>query len=157
MWVFKPNFERQSKENGDELVLTLISLDEAVGRSVFLRTGLSPIKYEGNFFHELWFDIFLVYDDDRATESIQNGLFTKQLLDEDVRWLILMSLKDAVKILVTEIEPIEIFRVAKAADLPEKAMRKHYLVTGCLENLGYYVLDSGFDASNRPSWRMRRR
>lgn len=156
MTGLKPHFERQSKKSGDELVLTLLSFDETEGRAVYLRTGLSPVNHEGRFFHELWFDIYVVYDDDRSPESIQNGLFTKGLIADDVRWLVFMSVIDSVGILIEEIAPKEIYRVVKLAGLPEKAMRKHHMLTSVLTRLGYYVFKSGLDTMDRECWFMRR-
>ncbi|MCA3083108.1 MAG: hypothetical protein ING69_10690 [Rhodocyclaceae bacterium] len=152
----KAHFERQTKENGDELVLTLLSFDEAEGRAVYLRTGLSPVTHEGRSFHELWFDIYVVYDDDRSPDSIQNGLFTKGLISDDVRWLVFMFVMESVGILIEEIGPKEIYRVVKLAGLPDKAMRKHHMLTSALEELGYYVFKSGLDTMDRECWFMRR-
>jgi len=152
-----PHYERLSKENCDELVVVLLSFDEMEGKSVFLRTCLSPVNDQGRSFHEFWFDIYVVYDDGRSPASIQNGQFTKLLIPEGLRPHVVSFVAESTRRLVDEVNPGEIYCVVKSAAMPNKAMRKHLILTKELENMGYFVSEKGLDSANRECCFLRRR
>jgi hypothetical protein len=58
--------------------------------------------------------------------------------------------------LVGRVRPPVIYRVTKSRNPPEKALRKHILLTRVLEDEGYAVIESGTDPWGRRFWVLKR-
>ena len=106
-------------------------------------------------FHEFSFHIYV-----RSIDGSELSVFTQ---DRDIarnyipHIVIPLIMKIVIKCcsaLVKEAKPEAIYRVTKIILLNKKAMLKHDLVTNCLYNLGYSLLEKGVDQFGRTYWAM---
>jgi hypothetical protein len=75
-------------------------------------------------------------------------------LPAEVVALVMPCVCGAIGALVQAVQPAVIYRVTKATQPPDKALRKHQMVTETLVELGFQVQDSGTDEFGRQFWVM---
>jgi hypothetical protein len=132
---------------------TLVAYDPGDSRAAFLRCCLAPIPEADPGCFEFWFDIYVVSDnEDREPFGVQDGRHARPFVPGEIRRLVLDCVVDALVSLVEEVGPRSIYRVAKSAGLPDKAMAKHYRIAAALERLGYRIVESGTDPAKRTYW-----
>lgn len=149
-----PDHRRRDDAEG-HWVETLLAYDNDDSRAVFLRCCLSRMPGLRTDGFEFWFDIYVVSDnEDREPFGIQDGRRSHPFIPAEIRALVLDYVGEALEALVVELKPAAIYRVAKSARLPAKAMRKHQLVERFLERLGYAQAETGFDPAGRQFWLM---
>ena len=141
---------------GDEThywVLTLLAVSDDEVQSVAVRTSLIPFTHEDNAAHELTFEI-LIAGDEAEVFVTQNRFMARGYLPDDVVPLVMPCVCGAIGALVKAVQPAVIYRVTKATQPPDKALRKHQMVTERLVELGFRVHDSGTDEFGRQFWVM---
>lgn len=75
---------------------------------------------------------------------------------EIVRPHIMPAICICISMLIQDVNPVSIYRVTKTAGLPEKALRKHHMITKKFVELGYTNTQDGTDGMGRPYWLMSR-
>ena len=144
---------------GDEThhwVLTLLAVSDDEVRSVAVRTSLIPFTHEDVAAHELKFEIVIAGDEADELFVTQNRDMARGYLPDDVVPLVMPCVCGSVGALIETVQPAVIYRVTKATQPPDKALRKHQMVTERLVELGFQVQDSGTDAFGRQFWTMTR-
>lgn len=106
-------------------------------------------------FHEFSFAIKIIsLSDDCEPFETQDRTIVRQYLDEATCARIMPIVLESCSLLVKQIQPATIYRVAKAATRLEKALRKHQALTLLLAEHGYRLEEEGDDPWRRPYWVM---
>ena len=109
------------------------------------------------WFHEFSFHIYV-----RSIDSSDLSIFTqdreiaRNYFPNIIIPLIMKIVIRSCSVLVKEAKPTAIYRVTKIILPNKKAMLKHDLVTSCLYDLGYALLETGVDRFGRTYWAMTR-
>lgn len=77
-----------------------------------------------------------------------------EFVPEDARDLVLQIVQSACIRLLTTLRPPYLYRVAYTPSQPEKAQRKHALITFAAEAAGYEIVDEGTDRCGCRFWFM---
>jgi hypothetical protein len=113
-------------------------------------------KPKSFWFHEFAFSIrcsdFLT---NQAYDIQDRNIARNHIPDTAVKFVMPLVLT-SLDIMIRKVKPISIYRVAKTAHLPEKAMRKHNLITQKLLDMSYSMFEQGTDDFDRPFWLMAR-
>lgn len=86
----------------------------------------------------------------------QNRVMVREYLNDMSVDAVMPTVCAAIRLLVNEVHPSQIYRVTKSLNMPAKAMAKHDLITFALNDLGYYEAGSGTDPFGRTFWLMSR-
>lgn len=113
-----------------------------------------PFTHEGNAAHELKFEMVIAGDEADEVFVTQDRFMARGYLPDDVVPLVMPCVCGAIGALVETVQPAVIYRVTKATQPPDKALRKHQMVTDRLVELGFQVQDSGTDDFGRQFWVM---
>jgi hypothetical protein len=138
------------------VVIPLAASDDGY-RLVALEVRLLPYEWEGSFEHEFKFSIAVLDEDDEQPFRVFDRDMAKGYLPHEVRHLILPCVGVAIEALVRAVQPEVICRVTHASRPPDKALRKHHMVTDTLVGLGFRVQETGTDRFGRQFWRMSRK
>jgi hypothetical protein len=104
-------------------------------------------------FHEFSFTILVVsLSGDTPTYETQDRAYAQPYLPASCRPLVMPIVCAGLRALVDRVRPPVIYRVTKSRNPPEKALRKHILVTHVLEDEGYTEIESGTDPWGRRFW-----
>jgi hypothetical protein len=86
----------------------------------------------------------------------QDRAYAQPYRPDPSRSLIMPIVCAGLRALVGRVRPPVIYRVTKSRNPPEKALRKHILLTRVLEDEGYAVIESGTDPWGRRFWVLKR-
>ena len=137
-------------------VLTPIAASEDGRRKVAVLTSLYPFEQEGHSFHEFQFAISVTdLETDEVFETCERDM-AKGYIPDAVRDCVMDSVCAAISALVEEVQPVAIYRVTKATRPPEKALKKHDLVTQRFQDCGFRVTQRGTDRAAREFWVLER-
>lgn len=127
------------------------------GTLVTLDVRLDHMPDQGEDTYEFSFG-FTVSDIEGAGLAFytQDRDTVRRYLDGLPHALVMPCVAAALAALIDTVQPAYIFRVTKARYLPQKALRKHTLVTDALHDLGYHEVETGTDALGRTFWLMGR-
>jgi hypothetical protein len=151
-----PTYQRRDDAEG-HWVETLLAYDSGDARAVYLRSALAPMPEAAMRCFEFTFDIYVVSGSaDREPFGVQDGRQSRPFLPAAIRPLVLEYVLDGLEMLIDDVGPKAIYRVTKSSELPEKAMKKHDLITERLARLGYAVTETGADPAYRTYWLMGR-
>ena len=135
-------------------VLTLLAVSEDEVRDVAVRTLLMPFTHDGYVAYELKFEIVIAGDEADEVFVTQDRYMARGYLPAEVIPMVMPCVCGAIGALVETVQPAVIYRVTKATQPPDKALRKHQMVTERLVELGFRVHDSGTDEFGRQFWAM---
>jgi hypothetical protein len=135
-------------------VLTLLAVSEDELRDVAVRTLLIPFIRDDTEVHELKFEIVIAGDEADEVFVTQDRYMARGYLPAEVVPLVMPCVCGAIGALAGAVQPAVIYRVTKATQPPDKALRKHQIVTERLVELGFQVQDSGTDEFGRQFWVM---
>jgi hypothetical protein len=106
---------------------------------------------------EFSFSIDVVALDDGCEPfRTQDRQIAANYIPEGTRAIVLGTVAKSLQLLANHADCGLIYRVTKDRDPPEKSLKKHYLLTEALENIGYSILDEGTDRYSRRFWLMRK-
>jgi hypothetical protein len=143
------------ERDGDGFVVACEAIEHG-SLSVALEVRLDPMPDQGLDTYEASFG-FTIYDFDggEAAHFTQDRYEIEAYFDGLSRKAVMPTVCAALSLLVSEVQPVYIYRVTKGINLPQKAMVKHLLVTDFLLGLGFQTVDEGTDGFNRLFWLMR--
>jgi hypothetical protein len=122
--------------HGDESsVLVHIGRDPELRCNYSLVAGLSPMA-GGD--HEYYFSVIRAFDED-GEEDIWDARIIAGLISQDDRRNILVALLDATVALINQARPERFIMATHDAYLPDKAMRKYYILLRIFKRCGYDV------------------
>jgi hypothetical protein len=137
------------------MVSVLVAENEATTQQVFVESMLVYIYHED--FWEFSFTISVVALDGGSEDfTTQDSILARSFLPARIRGSILKLVCESLRVLLGIEEPYLIFRVTKGRNLPEKAMRKHHMITAVLAKAGYHVEETGTDRVGRTFWLLAR-
>jgi hypothetical protein len=133
------------------MVSLLISRNDLTNQDVYVDIKLVYV-YDQDFW-EFSFTISVISLDGGFEEfATQDSKMAAPYIPDGIRGTILIWVCLALKKLVAQVQPERVFRVTKGRNLPEKALRKHHLLTGALVECGYRVQETGTDPFGRAFW-----
>jgi hypothetical protein len=150
----QPAFELSDVADGDKygyMISVLIAENAATTQRVFMDASLVHI-YEQDFW-EFSFTISVIALDGSCEEfATQDGRIASGYIPRKLRSFVLELVQISLRLLIGRVKPELVYRVTKGRDLPEKALRKHHLLTETLVECGYKVQESGTDQHGRTFW-----
>ena len=137
-------------------IATPIAESEDSRRKVEVLTSLYPFQRDGYPFHEFQFAIAVTdLETDEVFETCERDM-AKGYIPDDARNDVMGCVCAAIPALVEEVQPVAIYRVTKATRPPEKALKKHDLVTQRFQECGFRVTQRGTDRVAREFWVLER-
>lgn len=148
--------EPDSPEGERYSVYTPIAVSEDERRSVAVLTSLYPFEENGFLIHDFHFAIAVTdFDNEEVFETYDRDM-AKGYIPEGARPRVMECVCRAIPTLVEYVNPQAIYRVTKATRPPEKALKKHDLVTEGFQDCGFEITQRGTDATSREYWVMER-
>lgn len=144
------------------VVLVPVSMCHATERVAHVECRLTytpnALSHPGAlWFHEFSFSILIVdLSDSSPSYETQDRNQAKSYLPDVCRPLIMPIVVASLRALVGRVRPSVIYRVTKSRNPPERALRKHALLTHALQAEGYAVIQSGTDLLGRRFWLLKR-
>ena len=106
--------------------------------------------------HEFQFAISVTdFETDEVFETCERDM-AKGYIPEEVRKRVMECVCKAIPSLVESVKPEAIYRGTKATRPPEKALKKHDLVTEGFQECGFEITQQGTDRASRQFWLMER-
>jgi hypothetical protein len=133
------------------VVSVLLAKDEETSRHVFVDAKL--VYVHSAQFWEFSFTISVIaLDEDFEPFATQDREMAAPYIPTDMRSAVIEIVRTALRVLVNHAKPAMIYRVTNGSGLPEKALRKHHLLTETLIEAGYDISHSGTDRFERTFW-----
>jgi hypothetical protein len=125
-------------------------------RVVTVLCVLAGMTLDGPF-AEFSYSIAVVsLDDSFEPLETQDRNIAAGYIPADVRPMIMDVVCSCLRLLVEKVRPNGVYRVVKEPNPPEKALKKHHMLTMALKDLGYFVDEEGTDPYSRRFSVMRR-
>lgn len=118
----------------DAVVVFPIGYDDQTGADYLVHVGLSP---SGGGVIEYVFCL-LVVEDGEVVERLWSGKDVR-FMPPQARMAVLMATCTATEVLLNQIRPKSVFRCTYDADLPDKALEKHHVISQAFIRAGYRV------------------
>jgi hypothetical protein len=137
-------------------IIPVAQCDDTTCRVAY-RCHLSPADAVRAGCWEFTFDMYAewVNESEPAFKTMDRNMAYGYVPDAARPW-IMPAVCHGIEALVRDVNPVSIYRVTKRGDMPEKALRKHHMITRKFSELGYVNVDSGTDFIGRPCWTMSR-
>jgi hypothetical protein len=137
-------------------VLVPLAISDDERRLVGVLTSLYPFEEQGVQMHEFQFAISVAdLETEEAFETYQRDI-AKGFIPDEVRPLVIEIVCSTIPTLVEHVQPMSIYRVTNATRPPEKALRKHEMVTKRFQDCGFEITQRGADRAGREFWVMER-
>ena len=133
----------------NDTVLMPIGYDNAERKSYSIMTGFTPT---GGGDLEYYLCILEANHSENTEAQLWSGLETKAFLKPELRDNILQSCLYATNILIRLQRPQRVFCCTHDAGLPEKALRKYYLIANTFKMCGYQVSQQDVILSKHSWW-----
>lgn len=140
-----------STDNGFEVTVP-IAEDCARCMDVTVRSFLSSPSFDEESW-EFSFEIYVDYWDgsDEPFATQERNMATAYIPSDIRSYVIHIAIESCIAMVEFACYP-PLYRVTKGRHLPEKALRKHYMLTSALQDVGYRVIEDGVDGTGRVYW-----
>jgi hypothetical protein len=140
---------------GSHVAVVEIARDDT--RVVAVSCELAGMIMEGEPFAEFSFSILVLsLDDSGEPFETQDRHIAAKYIPAIARHKVMPLVCYCLQSLIEKVQPPGVYRVAKEPNPPEKALRKHHMLTEVLTELGYHVHEQGTDPFGRRFCTMRR-
>jgi hypothetical protein len=148
-----PPLEIEDDPGGSKTIVTPIANCTQTDRITSVDCRLSPTSFEGVSYWEFSFEITVAsLDGSEAPFSTQDRNIAYGYIPRGIRHRVMEIVCGALEALIRHVRPVRIYRVTKTINPPEKALRKHNLLTDVLQALGYRVTRCDKDRWGRIFW-----
>lgn len=135
------------------VVVTPIAYCDATDRTVAVDCRLLPgCDIKGEFWEFVFQIAIACLDGTEPPFYTQQREIARNYIPEDVLPKVMEIACSSLSLLLTHVRPVRLYRVTKARNPPEKALRKHHLLTETLLSSGYAVAKTGTDFLGRMFW-----
>jgi hypothetical protein len=138
-------------EQEGHMISVLIAENAATTQQVFVESILIYV-YDEEFW-EFSFTVSVIALDGGSEDfATQDSKIARGFIPARIRGSVLNLVCESLRLLLKIEKPDRVYRVTKGRDLPEKAMRKHHMITSVLVEAGYHVEEMGTDPIGRTFW-----